>query len=485
MTHGLYSGILKTIVLAAGLLAPAAAGAITFANQRICTLVGEGAHNGTTATSNHQPGLRLYGTDLGFSFRHRQRMVMLFGDTWIEDDAICPPLPPSDDSVGWFFLGDDDDPEDCLDLRFHTDATGAARPIRVFKNGAQLPMGPLRTPITGWSDNRRAYGYFTGEPTVACGPGNACPADLSCGADNLCVDPTSSLPTAAAAERHIARNPGPLGLTLNLYTVRHTFVTSKFLNATAQAVKSFSENNPGANDYTPPNAGFALSTGELLMWGRPGFAAPLGSSADLYLLHHSMAGLQGRSGPSSWQPRYFAGMRGRAPIWSDNQQDAVPVIENEPVLQVLQHSIAWVPSLNQFVMLYSGRLPFPFTFVHNAPNTGVRLRTAPHPWGPWSAPQLMWNASAEGAYGGCPDGILYPPGGGGCAQTDPYRPGGFDMCPAASNNPNFDFGVEYGVNILSRFTAPGPVANSATIYWNLSTWNPYRVVLMKTTITLP
>ena len=48
--------------------------------------------------------------------------------------------------------------------------------------------------------------------------------------------------------------------------------------------------------------------------------------------------------------------------------------------------------------------------------------------------------------------------------------------------PNFDFGVEYGVNILDTFTKPGLQINSAVIYWNLSTWNPYRVVLMKTTL---
>ncbi|MGI9513722.1 MAG: hypothetical protein ACR2OL_12540 [Anderseniella sp.] len=43
-----------------------------------------------------------------------------------------------------------------------------------------------------------------------------------------------------------------------------------------------------------------------------------------------------------------------------------------------------------------------------------------------------------------------------------------------------DFGVEYGVNIVAEFSKPGLRINTATIYWNLSTWNPYRVVWMKT-----
>lgn len=483
MMHRHFRDFLRGALLAVMLLTPALGHAFTADNQFICTLVGEGAHNGTNATSNHQPNLQLYGTDLGFSFRHRHRLVMLFGDTWVQDNAICSP-PPSDDSVGFFFLGQDTNPDDCLDLRFRTDAANGARPIRVFKDGVQLPMGALRTPLTGWSDNRRPYGYFKGNDTVQCGPGNRCPSGFVCGIFGQCVDPTSSMPTEPVTERHVSRSPLPLGLALNLYRVRHTFVTGKFMNATARTVRTFNENAPEGNDYTAPASGLSVSTGELLMWGRPEFAATFGTTADLYLLHHPLTGLQGPGGPASWQPRYFAGLKGDQPTWSDNQADAVPVIENEEVAHVLQHSIAWVPSLNQFVMLYGGRAPL-LTLLHNNPNTGIHLRTAPHPWGPWSDPQLIWNATAEGAYGGCPDGILYPPQGGGCAQTDPFRPGGLNMCDDPSPNPNGDFGVEYGVNILSFFTKPGPEPNSATIYWNISTWNPYRVVLMRTTLTMP
>ena len=134
--------------------------------------------------------------------------------------------------------------------------------------------------------------------------------------------------------------------------------------------------------------------------------------------------------------------------------------------------------INRFVMLYSGRLPY--TLPDNV--TGIYLRTAEHPWGPWSEPQLMWNALAEGAYD-CP-GILYSPVaiGATCPASDPFRPGPFDLCPAPSAQPTLDIGVEYGVNILDTFTKPGLTLNSAVIYWNLSTWNPCRVVLRKSTL---
>ena len=114
------------------------------------------------------------------------------------------------------------------------------------------------------------------------------------------------------------------------------------------------------------------------------------------------------------------------------------------------------------------------------------MRTAPNPWGPWSKPQLIWNALDEGAYA-CPDGYMYAwwAVGSQCPKSDAYRPDllpneGLNQCPNPSPIPNLDIGVEYGVNILATFSKPGPRLGEATIYWNLSTWNPYRVVLMKT-----
>ena len=51
-----------------------------------------------------------------------------------------------------------------------------------------------------------------------------------------------------------------------------------------------------------------------------------------------------------------------------------------------------------------------------------------------------------------------------------------------SRAPN-DFGAEYGSAIVPRFVEDG--AEQATFYWVVSTWHPYRVVLMKTTIAKP
>ena len=175
-------------------LLPSAELAVGANSQLVCSLVGEGTHNGTNATSAHQPNLQLYGTDLGFSFKHRSRVIMLFGDTWNEADFICQPPPQSDDSIGWISLFRDSDPDDCLDIRFPASYKGRLKPLRVFEGNTELNMGAFRTPITGWSDNRHPYGYFTGEPTVLCDPLQtpACPDGLQCVDDIFCVDPGSS-----------------------------------------------------------------------------------------------------------------------------------------------------------------------------------------------------------------------------------------------------------------------------------------------------
>ncbi len=479
------ASLLRSVTAAALILAPGAALAAGASSQFICSLVGEGTHNGTNPTSSHQPNLKLYGTDLGFSFLHRGQVYMLFGDTWIHDDFICQPPPLSDDSVARFRLSQDDDPEDCLDLHFPTRLNGEVRPIRVLDGSTELNMSAFRTPLTGWSDNVHPYGYFTGDRPVRCQPTQeeVCPDELACHENAVwCVDPSVDpgspnlpLPNNVASTRHIAVSRRFVAY--ERFRVGYTFATTKFFNATSRAIGQLDEQDPDNDIYEPTER-----TGELLMWGRPNFVWLPPNTSHVYLLHHSLGTLDGPGVSVNWQPRYFAGLdRSGTPIWVDDQTLAVPVIDDETVLQVQQFSVAWVAPIKRFVMLYSGRFPR----IEAEEQFGIYMRTAERPWGPWSDPQLIWNAEKEGAYD-CP-GIMYHKDakGPGCLKSDPYRPNwlptdDLKKCPGHTPMQNEDFGVEYSVNILDNFTKPGLQINTATIYWNLSTWNPYRVVLYKT-----
>jgi hypothetical protein len=88
------------------------------------------------------------------------------------------------------------------------------------------------------------------------------------------------------------------------------------------------------------------------------------------------------------------------------------------------------------------------------------------------------------AYG--PGGLLFHPlcrdsGGAVCAPSDPTRPVDvfFPGCPRLGAG--FDTGFFYGPNVIDAYTrADG--AGGADVFWNVSTWNPYGVALLRTNV---
>src|SRR4029450_5321865 len=77
-------------LVVAGLLAAATPSlAQTIAPPEVIgTLAGPG--------SGQTPGLAFYGTDLGWTFEHRGKLLALFGDTWPFATFLCDPSPLHD-----------------------------------------------------------------------------------------------------------------------------------------------------------------------------------------------------------------------------------------------------------------------------------------------------------------------------------------------------------------------------------------------------
>ena len=126
-----------------------------------------------------------------------------------------------------------------------------------------------------------------------------------------------------AGYRHIATSD--TAPNLPNFKVGYTFATNKFLNATARTIGLLREQNPKRNIYEP-----TLRPTELLMWGRPNFAAFPGSTSDMYLLHHPLASLDGPGDSINWLPRYFAGLdKNKNPTWTSDQTQSQPVVQNE------------------------------------------------------------------------------------------------------------------------------------------------------------
>jgi hypothetical protein len=108
-------------------------------------------------------------------------------------------------------------------------------------------------------------------------------------------------------------------------------------------------------------------------------------------------------------------------------------------------------------------------------NGGIHMRTADHPFGPWSPPQEV----VAGGDPDVPNSGQYGPGG---ALHHPACTG--ENCATPTRTVHYhdnEYGFLYAANIIEPWTHAS--AGGVEILWNASTWDPYRVVLFRTRIT--
>jgi hypothetical protein len=118
-----------------------------------------------------------------------------------------------------------------------------------------------------------------------------------------------------------------------------------------------------------------------------------------------------------------------------------------------EFSVTWNKPLDKWLMFYN---------CH-----GIEARVAPQPWGPWSAPATILGARDDVS---CKL-VMSPKG---CGDRRDYwvsRRTGKDIVS----------GGFYAPFVLNRFTQSGK-ANQAVVYWLVSTWNPYEVSVMRSTL---
>jgi hypothetical protein len=286
------------------------------------------------------------------------------------------------------------------------------------------------------------------------------------------------------------------------YETVHDWWTSRLSNVTLRTVQDFDPGRgAGRTQQDYRNAGDTGANRRVFLWGRPGFIGVRARdrALPLYFAYADMP----VEPALRWDVRYFAGVDERgAPRFAANERDAVAldldstqpgVQPGEPLDVVDQASVAWIDSLGKWVMFYGGgmgRLPIPPTLpncgvlelftgpdcVHVAIGKGtIYMRTADNPWGPWSPP-------SEVIAGGDPDAN---------PVADQYAPGGYlhhSRCAGASCAPHTqtpqlhadEYGFLYGVNIIEQWIKP--VDSGVDVIWNASTWDPYRVILLRTRI---
>lgn len=349
--------------------------------------------------------------------------------------------------------------------------------------------------------------------TIGCRDGTpGCTSDTMADAtgkpipsSGLCIDPTSVL----RGER-VSNLLSPIGIRVLLgvrdtamakrYGDIHEWLTNKFVNVTTRTVEDFDPARLAGTerqDYRPARG--ASGNRRVFFWGRPGFigVAKNGRSLPMYFAFTDMPAGPGQT----WAFNYYAGSASGVARFSAHEKDAQPLdldsrragLQAEEIHDISnQMSVAWVEPLGKWVMFYGGgltRLPTAALkqcgvlelFVGaecvdvDMGNGAVRMRSADAPWGPWSPPQdvIVGGVPAErptGQYG--PGGALRH-----AACTDPTCAPHSDMFAYHAD----EYGFFYSANIIEEWIRP--VSNGVEILWNASTWDPYRVVLLRTHIS--
>jgi uncharacterized protein (TIGR03437 family) len=172
--------------------------------------------------------------------------------------------------------------------------------------------------------------------------------------------------------------------------------------------------------------------------------------------------------------QYFTGMVNGKPTWGNSEGGAVPVVQDNPLNgppwpndtpTIGYLSVVYSSALNLWLMTYgaSDQLPDDGT-------RGTYFTYAQQPWGPWAQPQLILNDMREHFYG--LGGIVHNP------LVVPDPPGDGLNGPTIGNNDIYaTAGAAFAPQLIGRFTTV--TGNTLKIYYNVSTWNPYVVVRIR------
>jgi Domain of unknown function (DUF4185)/TIR domain len=184
----------------------------------------------------------------------------------------------------------------------------------------------------------------------------------------------------------------------------------------------------------------------VLVWG-----TGLYRKSDAYLSIVPAAGFETGKGTHYFSGLDFAGV----PRWSDKESDAKAIVQNGTLGDL---SVTWCEDLGLWLMTYDSR----------EPTIGILFSYSRTPWGPWSAPQVLFNAIRDGAYGK----FIHNP------QASPVDGlAGPVLGQKNQANPSALRGIAYAPYVVERWTkAKG---SELVLYYVMSTLNPYVVVLMK------
>ncbi len=173
-------------------------------------------------------------------------------------------------------------------------------------------------------------------------------------------------------------------------------------------------------------------------------------SSEVYLASQPASGIE-----NPGTIRYFAGLDDAdEPLWDKNEANAQPLfsLENPCVGEL---SVSYNSHIGRWILLYNCSGP-----------RGINLRTAKFPWGPWTESQVIFHPWEDNGY--C--NFIHTSWEN--QQCDNVHD------PGREN----EWGGEYGPYQFESLATGSE--QSTRIYFTMSTWNPYTVVLMQAALAL-
>jgi hypothetical protein len=468
--------ISAVVAIAVVLIASRASGqVVTFftligASQKVCQLNGQTDWaTGTPTAAQTETNFGMIAGDLGAPVDTGGPMLyLLFGDTRPADHppGSVPEVPP-DDSVGTSTLTTAPVSSTCLGLQLATTSSAPptlARP----KMTPAIDQGSFNVPSGGVYVGTSLYEFFWTNHCLKRGLPVPSPADplLLPAATPDCAETVSSTPSPGTASLNtlglsVLGQMGSSDVSFSQPTVSGTPATMPSGFVYVNAVDA-----THAPNLAPSNQQLGI-----FITGVPRYRASVP-----FLAYTTTANI---ADPSQWM--FFNGLSGSTPnwisraAWESRHNKAgrwVPPSSGAQIYNpstseqcIGEHSLSWNSPLNAWLLLY------------NCKGSGIEARYAPAPWGPWSDPIVLLSAGAS-VY--CK--LIMSPNG--CHGLADYWPD-----PAKNKKGQFTEGGFYAPFVLSRFTQQvppegGPLTRRATIYWLVSTWNPYVVVVMQSTLQI-
>jgi len=427
-------------------------------SEKVCQLTGEiDWETGQPTAARTMTNAGLEATDVGSPVEHEGKLFLLFGDTWPspnEASFAAAEIPP-DDAVGVIQRRKIPTGKDgkCLEMEIrHSSGEKKKFTPPTIVGPTHVKQGMFDVPTGGISAAGKFFAFFWTNHCMSPNPLKPLPASPLLRptpvAKNDCpeTDDRNSLGTAVMAQ---SEDEGR--------TFDHVVALPTGFN-TPVAV------NPALESEVPREQRLGVFI----------FAGPRYRASVPYLAYVPPESL---SDTNAW--RFFAGRNAEGkPKWLTRSQwqgaPAAPADwrppqgaevfspDSDKERCIGELSVSWNRPLHKWLMAY------------NCEDSGIiEARIADAPWGPWSNPVRL--LSSDGQY--LCHLFMRPEG---CGTQRDYW-------PMFKREGKLVHGVAYAPFILNRYTRPATEDGGyrgTIVYWIVSTWNPYQVILMRSHLRL-